>query len=87
MLLFHQNALSIGQTSFKALETRYNHYLLPFSACSALVVFQKKRYHQRHHLLPTCSATIGARTGMAASAVQNLLAGLNGLQLPEPITG
>jgi len=33
------------------------------------------------------SATTGARTGMAASAVQNLLAGLNGLQLPEPITG
>jgi len=33
------------------------------------------------------SATTGARRGMAASAVQNLLAGLKGLQLPEPITG
>ena len=35
----------------------------------------------------TCSATTAARTGMANSAVENLLAGLKGLELPEPIIG
>lgn len=33
------------------------------------------------------SATTAARTGMANSAVENLLAGLKGLELPEPIIG